>query len=726
MAASHGKQTEDIGERGRDTRGDLEDFAAAGTITDRPLASNRQHKLKTRPPAKDLGQESSGPSYLRASSFSTGTAIAPNDSRSRSLSVSQSRPAPLGSTIQPSPTQLPEPDDCSAHEEYQRYLQRQFQHKLRTIERPGPSLLSKFKGPLLRSSVSSSSTPSPANPSSSVHPSTSHPHDSDFNQDTSSGVMQKEPSSGTRKKGLPIEQSEISQDVLIWQGDGSSLASNNSPSFKGSFAPKVTRKLAKYGSVATQRLPTGSPTTTPSDSGRFKSFSPAKLKEKPSRMSLQTSAGHFAGTQGSWKNGRITLREDKVLYILEGNGVLLYPLRAKLLKSTDVRPVHESVFSRYHVMGIYALPSNFAGGRQQASSSQSSDSAHSTSTPASPAVQQRSPIYICFPSFSAMGQWIQLLRICGTPEVFGSTSSIVKGGTHRWHRQIDITVWEFRSHAPSVAFVPLTSSDRAAMAAASVDSVPDVPTSSASSRDEDGSTDTYQSFHVSLERSISSVSQRSESSAAQHTGGSDRFETDSDEEEDAATGPIVGGSRSSLLPPTNTDTKVRPHSSRRQRDTLLPSGTASSAVFSCTVFLDDLIVGQTDARASSEASGSIFWPDSPITVKNLPVPQSLRIELICWLGGVKASKRQVIGFVDLPVDSMRRDEDIEGWFSVWSFRGSNLIGDMRGVTPSQSSFAEECIGEIKLHLKFQETAVMHSRKYSEVEEVRAERQQRGE
>lgn len=437
--------------------------------------------------------------------------------------------ARLGSTIQPgydtSQGPLDEPDAYDPEEDYQRALQRQFQHRLRVLDRsaqsstniPGSSLLAKFKNPLGRSfesqhasSQSSSqahthslpdsyhdlprgspqhrpvSTTASSNsnhlgrvlstqePTRSQRTGTtteafgSHPSsnrlttvmsattDTTSTRWTADGQRSPpHPRTSKATSGLPEETRDISQTIFIWRNEA------KAPSSTKTFLPQVsgvTRKMTKrdrdHGSTHTGNSPSSH------ESGRLNQLAHNWLRERPSKSRLGTGSGDsasgspstsgttvstaspvLAGTRkdGSWKSGKVTFRDDGSLYIFGQEHTLLHAIRTDRIKLNQIRPIDDSLFGRANVVGIFSCPPVFAGRRHPTSNASSSGGASKDGAAAD------EPVYVAFPSSQKQRLWIALLQAWGQPEIYCHPHDVKRGGAHRWYRQIDATVMEYKS-----------------------------------------------------------------------------------------------------------------------------------------------------------------------------------------------------------------------------------------------------------------------------------------
>ncbi|CAO1630325.1 unnamed protein product [Parajaminaea phylloscopi] len=693
--------------------------------------SNHSRDRKSRSSTRRVASKSAAREGTQSSSG--GSVSYGTTSSSDGPSSSGHRNLPIGSTIQGLPSHLLGPDDNSAEEEYERYLQRQFQHRLRTIDRPSTSLLSRLKGPLSRASVSLPSTSSIASPSSVPG---FAPPDSAALMARSAGHGGKQsnrsepaPASSAsadiprlRRNESPAEDHQVSQNVLIWQNDMRASPSLQ-PSGKGSFAPKVTRKLANLAPGVGHRFPVGSSPSTVPDASRLKQVSP-KLKERSSRTNVAVSraANPSSLPNGVWREGQIVLREDNHLCILEQNGAMPHNLRADLFQTADIRAVHETVFGRYHVLGIYGLPSNLTGGQTGPRPHQSLERGTSGRYSTNDSSNSRAePVFICFPSARCVRLWEALLRACGMPDVFGHQESWSTGGTHRWYRQLDLQVTDFRpaSHASpspiltaaSPVSTPLNEQQRPILDAANLSPTHTEP----AQRPLTTPTDPGQINAATAPCADFHADPVSTDSAAKDPNAEPRSAVKASQEcSNMLSAGDPAASTGNTFAASGGHT-TRPGPQRRDSDALLGlTSPAQSSGMSMFVELDGSIAGRADARSVTASSGEAFWSwsSTTITIKNVPRAPSLSMQLVAFSNGSKQTRSQLVGSVDLPVQHMVRGEDLHFWFPVWAAPEAKVPFNQQAS--AHLCMADECVGELMIKVRYQELAVQPKSKYSDV------------
>lgn len=365
--------------------------------------------------------------------------------------------------------------------------------------------------------------------------------------------------------------------------------------------------------------------------------------------------------------------------------------------------MHPSVLGRRHVLGFLSVSSAFAGnaGRSHHSDSSVRSGSNGQWAPV--------PVFICFPDMTALRQWVAILRACGVPDIYGTTESISKGGTHRWHRKLEVLVTDFR---------PLQIADGSAEPAPQP-AVPAKPTSARpitqselNSRQTSldlAARDLPLSHSACLSRTVSVDSRLTspQNSSAGHDSSADEDDEHSSHRHGAER--VATKPRASKVP---TSRRL----SRQPQSVPLPA----HCNLSCAVVLDGVIVGRTTVQPCSEKSGTVAWSSqAAFTIDNISDPRSLRISVNAISKTGKVQRRTLLGVAELPVETMARNEPLEGWFPVWSCEESDF-GDSGGVedlVSPPSPISGECIGEIRGHITLSENVVLPLRKYREVERI---------
>ena len=111
------------------------------------------------------------------------------------------------------------------------------------------------------------------------------------------------------------------------------------------------------------------------------------------------------------------------------------------LSHTDVRAVDDSLFGRPHVLAVRPRQSR---ARTEVSITTRRHEAASLNERTLPP----EPIFIEFKSEEQLQYVRTLLHIYARPEIYGSADTIDTGGTHRFFRQLDITISDAKSIMP--------------------------------------------------------------------------------------------------------------------------------------------------------------------------------------------------------------------------------------------------------------------------------------
>ncbi|CAD6914224.1 unnamed protein product [Tilletia controversa] len=343
-----------------------------------------------------------------------------------------------------------------------------------------------------------------------------------------------------------------------------------------------------------------------------------KLTNRNSTSGLRTLAVSNAHASGVWKRGTLHFRDNGILLIYSDEHSLLQSIACEDLCTNHIRKVDSSLFGRTLAMGIFARPS--------------------TLTPLSPRARLNStasdePIYLCFYTRAALHKWLYLLRIFAQPEVYGSPLSVSKGGTHRFYRQLDMTINGVRSLSHT------TSADLSAL-----------------------------------------------SDGAAPTG---------------ARGPIIGSRPISTIPGQDRD-----FDSSTREDTILQCY--------CVVRSGPYAIAKTKVHSTTSTA---LWLEK-FSIGDLPPWTTLTIEL---MQSQRGGKTALFGVVELPVQTMRRGEDIDGWFPIWSTGRAGGGRDHAPVLSSAadpaSAYSRELIGELRLIFHVRDEVIMPRRRYDNVSQI---------
>ncbi|PWN41544.1 hypothetical protein IE81DRAFT_171323 [Ceraceosorus guamensis] len=548
--------------------------------------------------------------------------------------------------------------------------------------------------------------------------------------------------------------------------------------------------------------------------------------------SLGNAGSSVASNRGSgWRRGTAIFREDGVLSIYGEDRALLHSIHAPSLRASDVRKVDDSLFARPHVLGIFASPSVFS--LTSAKSPRTPNTFVSATTPSTQGRDE--PVYLCFPSLTKLARWRAVLRLYAQPEVYGPLGTV--NGTHRIHRQIDMSIFEARFK--SATYANSSSAEHPGgggrmlrhLASSSGHGLTHVTSSSAgqrwgqfngqdaakmssdqqtsrtsgatSSRASEGGAPTTSHSAVSMQptRSSSSdshsahghfgVARHSSSSSpapsarvivesdeegcdgaadkSMVTGGEEDEDDGEDEVDGVQSGPISGlagaARAAAIFPGADTwNTAAATENLKSKKRTLRPprrimgsaagiglgsaglsptevnsyrhsaSNTNSSAqppftACYCLLFLSGLVAARTKVKHAP--NGGFTWAEK-FVLTDLPVLDALQIDVMTATGNPpsraagsststnassgQSLKYSLTGSVDLPINTMRRGEDIDGWFPVWAQRLDDAYGSDK-YARLDMSYGREMIGEVHLKVRVREEIILPRVQYAEIEKA---------
>lgn len=537
----------------------------------------------------------------------------------------------------------------------------------------------------------------------------------------------------------------VKAGVMVWcsnQKAPSSSALSRTPMFRESSLTK--HKLSKQGSSRPQDEI--GPDTNYERASGFRGSAPSWLRERPSKSRLnQPSAS--ANLFGQWKKATATLRDDGTFVLLGEDRALLHSLDCSSLSTSDVRLVHDSLFGRPHVLGIYPKTA-----------------ANDSIVPAKKVDAERGlrseQIFVEFAADVQLQYWLTLFKIYAQPELFGAADSAIPVASHRMYRQIDLTIHEAKTimprwpsellEAPKSPLLP-----NLPHITGGTDRVLSTP-QKLTSRKQDDFDDSPGSESCSSRggsRSGSMSGSRSGSRVRQHTktslsnfqaqdadDGSGSSRAGSHITPDAETRSLAGDETSSLeerapalLYATGEASRylnedyshpsslpTAPTKRRDERDLF------ESTLFDryCRIRLDGELVARTSLRPSTNADA---FKAEKFSLRDLPATNLLVIEVlhptqktttnIAGMSANSSSKYMLLGVVEIPMDSLRRNEEMEGRFPIWSvstFPANAWQTDDDGKLPT--SFHRGVVGELKLTLKAREETVMLLSQYEQVQQ----------
>lgn len=410
------------------------------------------------------------------------------------------------------------------------------------------------------------------------------------------------------------------------------------------------------------------------------------------------------------------------------------------------------------------------------------------------------------------------MKTYARPHCFGSDSSLEKGGSHRWYRQIDLTVFEARSAGPirmdraptnlgggysggfgftsdgdsrgsknedqDVGMEPSRSLDEAIAAAqelldkkqAAAAAGTTSASASLSSREDEVDGDggdvesPRSSFHgIRPSGAVAGVGgeNASQDGSGNSTSAQESKGNSSGNDDQYASGPIAGAgssdanqglSHSQTLPsqqqPSTTFSPATGQGFSSARRTSEPNTNTyfNAPVDSyCMVIASGHVAAKTKVRASSPisgaggyaggsgggysqssgGSGSVVWVEK-FSLPDLPDLSELRIDVLQSNRSSNASqptssgnatsssssntnKFSLLGSVELPIETIRRGEEIDGWYPIWSYNPKSEEDGLSNL--NHNAGCKVMIGELKMIVKVREETVLPLRKYTEIEKA---------
>ncbi|CDU25041.1 related to GTPase activating protein [Sporisorium scitamineum] len=605
----------------------------------------------------------------------------------------------------------------------------------------------------------------------------------------------------TSSRTAAAGDAQVSLSVLVWWPStfkGSSSALARAPLFRD--AAHVKQKLSMRSSSNNNNNNRTSESTHEAIFERasfgFRHGGSSWLREKPSKARLN-SPSSSVGLLGQWKRATLLLRENGSVSIFGDGNALTHTLYCGALSTSDVRRVDDSLFGRPHVLSI------------QPRQARAKTEASITTRKQEAALQRErarssDPIFLEFKSEQQLQYVRALLLIYIKPEIYGSPATVNSGGTHRFFRQLDITIsdaknimprWpaELGDLAPEFAASPpspfnllahgqqpasptstsagghsTTSSDLPRslshqLAALRFEDKDDSPgsepltedtlsgSSRASSRPNSRpssrlrhntklSISSIRAYHNS-EDNAGSSSSRSASRAASHYDNQSQAGNDASSIGEHTSGPLSGHSgahRFVSIPTSSSETAPSsftsiggassynltsklPSQQRRIED----KDRYEKARFDryCRIRLDGELVARTSL---SQSSNNAFAVDK-FKLKDVADAKSLVIEVLhptlktgSSMSGSPShatTKFMMLGIVEIPIETLRRNEEIEGRFPIWSISTFPALLQQpvdKDEARIPSSFHHGVVGELNVSIRLHEGAVMPLSMYDEV------------
>ena len=589
---------------------------------------------------------------------------------------------------------------------------------------------------------------------------------------------------------------QTSIDVHVWWPTPSKNASSTlarAPLFRD--AANVKQKLSIRTSTAQIR------SSEPSHEAIFERASfgfrhggNSWLREKPSKARLNAPSSSV-GPLGQWKRAILIFRENASLSIFGEANSLAHTVYCDALSSSDVRSVDDSLFGRPHVLFIRPKPPrvrtevSITTRKQEAALQQ--ERAHGTE-----------PIFIQFNSQQELQYLRTLLHIYTIPEIYGSPASIDAGGTHRFFRQLDITISDAKSIMPkwpAELAEPLTDTAPSFPSPSFGSHSLPHPNSPTSTTSVGGASTNSGEPHRSLSHQLACLrlDDQDDSPASEHltedamsasSRASSRpssrpnsrllhnskpsvsgIRAHQDLDDYAGSGSSRPGSRAASLhdappqPVNEPSSKVEPFSgplsgqsgASRFASNPTPASEATAPSFGmacrasaqqrrddkdryekarfdryCRIRVDGELVARTSL---SQSDNSAFAVDK-FKLDDVGDAKSLTIEVLhptqktntSLTGSPSAvSKFILLGIVEIPIATLRRNEEIEGRFPIWSTSTfPSLSQQQQQPAPfainedddarPPTRFHRGVVGELCVSIRLQEGAVMPLSTYDEV------------
>ncbi|TKY88593.1 hypothetical protein EX895_002582 [Sporisorium graminicola] len=605
----------------------------------------------------------------------------------------------------------------------------------------------------------------------------------------------------TSSRAATAGDAQVSLGVLVWWPSTSKSSSSTlarTPLFRD--AAHVKQKLSMRPSASNNNR-TSEPGHDPifeRASFGFRNGGSSWLREKPSKARLN-SPSSSVGLLGQWKRATLLVRENGSISIFGDGNALTHTLFCGALSSSDVRRVDDSLFGRPHVLSIQP--------RQAPPKSEVSITARKQEAASQPERARSSePIFLEFKSEQQLQYIRALLLIYIKPEIYGAPATLHSGGTHRFFRQLDITIsdaknimprWptelgdsgpEFAASPPSpfnshaLAHGQQSASPTATSAGGASTASNDLPRSLSHQlaalrfEDQDDSPnsepfteDTLSGSsransrpnsrpssrlrhnarpsvssirtHHDLDDTVGSGSSRSASRPASHYDNQSLAGDDASSIGEPASGPLSGHSGAHRFVPIPTSSSETPFTvystvggassynagfkAATQQRRIEDKDRFEKARFDryCRIRLD----GELVARTSLSHSSSNAFAFDKFKLDDVGDAKSLVIEVLhptlktgSSLSGSPsqvASKYMMLGIVEIPIETLRRNEEVEGRFPIWSIStfpslSQQAVEEDEARIPT--SFHRGVVGEFNLSIRLHEGAVMPLSMYDEV------------
>ncbi len=194
-------------------------------------------------------------------------------------------------------------------------------------------------------------------------------------------------------------------------------------------------------------------------------------------------------------------------------------------------------------------------------------------------------------------------------------------------------------------------------------------------------------------------------------------DTDDEEEEEQFES---GLGSAYLMPSRSTTTSPQMGAAPMRSDSIASSAFSSTSsndttLCSCRIYVSGAMLARTSSKPSRD---NIVWVEK-FHLDNLASLRSLEIEVVQTTAGRGGNvKSSTLGIVSLPIETIRRGEEVSGWFPIWSMpedkeRDASALYDPSGLDFAR--YGSELAGELKLTLNIAEHVILPLQSYTKLE-----------
>jgi len=185
-------------------------------------------------------------------------------------------------------------------------------------------------------------------------------------------------------------------------------------------------------------------------------------------------------------------------------------------------------------------------------------------------------------------------------------------------------------------------------------------------------------------------------------------EDDVDSDRGVVSGPISGISGRERILESSPMTSSSSHYEMERKPSHGTGAPIAPTACYCIVWMAGEVIAQT--KVQSGASNVMAWYDK-FSFKDLPNLAHIQIDV---MQSGRNGKFGILGSVILSMNTMRRGENIEGWYPIWSSRARDSDAFS---SPVEMCHADEMMGEIKLCITIAEETILPLKKYAKVDEA---------